>query len=53
MRTLFAGSATGSVVIPSLQDALDRIEALERSVATLEAHLKNSLDAGNGRKDNG
>jgi hypothetical protein len=45
MRGLFAGDATGSVVIPSLQDALDRIEALEHSVAALRLRLDGSEDA--------
>lgn len=49
MRILFAGDATGSVVIPSLGDALARIDALERSVAALKMHLKDSMDAGNDR----
>jgi hypothetical protein len=48
MRILFAGDATGSVVIPSLQDALDRIDALERSVAALKMHLEGSGDAEKG-----
>lgn len=35
-RALFAGLPTGRLVLPTLQDALDRVAALERRLAELE-----------------
>ena len=40
MTALFRGSPTGRLVIPTLQDALERIEALEKRVAELERRLQ-------------
>jgi hypothetical protein len=37
MRALFTGEPSGRVVVPTLQDALDRIDLLERRMAELEA----------------
>jgi hypothetical protein len=39
MRYLFAGEPIGRLVILTLQDALERIEALERRIALLEKML--------------
>jgi hypothetical protein len=36
MYDLFSGEPAGQLVIPTLQDALDRIAELERRVAALE-----------------
>jgi hypothetical protein len=36
---LFSGQPTGRLILPSLQDALDRIDALERRIDTLAARL--------------
>lgn len=36
MRLLFAGEATGKLLIPSLESALERIAELEQRVASLE-----------------
>lgn len=40
MRALFAGEPTGRLTLPSLQDALERIAALEERLNTLEALLR-------------
>jgi hypothetical protein len=42
MRYLFSGEPIGRLVIQTLQDALERIEALERRVALLEKMLAKS-----------
>jgi hypothetical protein len=39
MHQLFTGDPTGQLVIPSLQDALDRLEQLEARVRVLEARV--------------
>ena len=39
METLFTGDPTGRLSIPTLQDALDRIEALEHRLTALEKTL--------------
>lgn len=39
MRDLFQGPPTGRLVIPTLEDAMERIAALERRLATVEAKL--------------
>jgi len=39
MRTLFLGEPTGRLVIPTLQDALERIAELERRLTALEGRL--------------
>lgn len=39
MEVLFAGDPAGRLSIPTLQDALDRIEALEHRLAALEEKL--------------
>lgn len=40
MRQLFLGDATGRLTLPTLQDALERIAALEERLETLEARLR-------------
>lgn len=40
MRELFAGEPTGRLTLPTLQDALERIAALEERLNTLEAQLR-------------
>lgn len=40
MGALFTGDPTGRLSIPTLQDALDRIEALEHQLAALEKKLR-------------
>ncbi len=40
MRQFFAGEATGRLTLPTLQDALERIAALEERLATLEALVR-------------
>lgn len=39
MRTLFGGEPAGKLVIPTLQDALERIAELEQRLAAIEAKL--------------
>jgi hypothetical protein len=39
MRTLFTGEAAGRLVIPMLEDALERIAELEERVGALERRL--------------
>ncbi len=39
MRALFSGEPSGTLTIPTLQDALERIERLERRLAALEARV--------------
>lgn len=40
MRAAFAGEPTGQLTLPTLQDALERIAALEERLNALEAQLK-------------
>jgi hypothetical protein len=39
MQALFNGEPTGRLIIPTLQDALERIEALERQLADVTRRL--------------
>jgi hypothetical protein len=39
MQPLFEGECSGLLMIPSLQDALERISELERRLAAIEAKL--------------
>jgi hypothetical protein len=38
-RTLFAGKSAGRLILPSLEDALERIAALEQRLAELERRV--------------
>lgn len=40
MRAAFAGEPTGQLTLPTLQDALERIAALEERLNALEAQIK-------------
>lgn len=44
MRSLFSSKPTGRLILPSLNDALDRIKTLEKKVARLENLLAQEED---------